>query len=124
MAKRKLEINLADAIHKYDNRKLQSTEELLVFHKELCDRARVIIEKKNSDYGAVTDLFRNFHGFGAFGILVRLSDKMARMRTFLEKLAKGEALVVVSESIEDTALDAINYIVLFLGYIRTWSVQK
>lgn len=104
--------------------KIESTEELLNLHKKMCDKAREIMNKKNSDYGADNDPFRNFHGFGAFGILVRLSDKIARMRTFLDKLKRGEALAVVSESIEDTALDAINYIILFIGYVRTWKAEK
>ena len=106
------------------NIKLNSTEELISFHDHICQRARDLMEKKNSDYGGKGEPFRNFHGFGAFGILVRLSDKIARMRTFCEKLKQGEALEVVSESIEDTAIDAINYVILFLGYIRTFGLEK
>jgi hypothetical protein len=107
-----------------DNLKINSTDDLLIFHERICTRARQLMKKKNSDYGGKGEPFRNFHGFGSFGILVRLSDKIARMRTFNEKLKNGEALAVISESIEDTAIDAINYVILFIGYIRTWGAEK
>jgi hypothetical protein len=104
--------------------KLESTQELIQFHIKICQKARDLMEKKNSDYGGVDEPFRNFHGFGAYGILVRLSDKIARMRTFLEKLKNKEPMAVISESVEDTAIDAINYVILFLGYLRTFGLEK
>lgn len=67
---------------------------------------------KNQDYGANDDPFRNFRAFGSFGILVRLSDKLARILTYTER---GE-LTVKDESVTDTVLDAINYLILFEGY--------
>lgn len=70
--------------------------------------------KKNEDYGANEDPFRNFRAFGEFGILVRLSDKLARILTYVER---GQ-LTVKDESVTDTLLDAINYLVLFEGYRR------
>src|SRR4051812_30396010 len=74
---------------------IDDRRKLLAFHEMLCRRAMAIMDKKNSDYGARTDPFRNFHGFGAFGILVRKSDKMARLQTFLEKLSRGENMAVI-----------------------------
>jgi len=85
-----------------------SRERLLRRHREMCDRARIIMEAKNKDYGADDDVFRNFRSFGAFGILVRLSDKLARVRGFVER---GQ-LAVSDETFADTCLDAINYIIL------------
>ena len=81
---------------------------LLQRHRELCDKAREIMDRKNQDYGADADPFRNFRSFGAFGILVRLADKLARARTYLER---GN-FKVKDEQIEDTLLDAINYVIL------------
>ena len=49
-------------------------------------------------------------GFG-----VRLTDKMSRLSTFCE----GGVLKVADESIEDTILDIINYVILFYGYIQS-----
>lgn len=72
------------------------------------------MEMKNKDYGADSDPFRNFREFGLLGILVRLSDKLARLRTFTER---GE-LSVKDESVTDTIIDARNYLVLFEGFRR------
>lgn len=72
------------------------------------------MEKKNQDYGANHDPFRNFREFGLLGILVRLSDKLARIRTFTER---GE-LSVKDESVTDTIRDGINYLILFEGLRR------
>jgi hypothetical protein len=65
--------------------------------------------KKNQDYAHQSDPFRNFRMFGTFGILVRLSDKIARLRSFEES---GQ-FVVEDERLEDTLLDIINYAVLY-----------
>jgi hypothetical protein len=89
-------------------------ERLLSLHSDYCDAARAVMEAKNQDYGADSDPFRNFRSFGQLGILVRLSDKMSRLRTFVER---GD-LKVSDESISDTALDAINYVVLLLAMIE------
>jgi hypothetical protein len=76
--------------------------------------------RKNHDYAGHTekDPFANFRlceSAGlcstAAGILVRLSDKLSRLATFV---AKGK-LTVSDESVEDTILDVINYAVLFQG---------
>lgn len=83
--------------------------DLLQRHEELCSYARKIMEKKNQDYGANDDPFRNFREFGTYGILVRLSDKLARIRTWEEK---GQ--FAVDETLQDTVLDAINYLILYL----------
>lgn len=80
----------------------------------MCRDAKALMQMKNQDYGANHDPFRNFREFGLFGILVRLSDKMARIRTFLER---GE-LSVKDESVTDTIRDGINYLILFEGLRR------
>jgi hypothetical protein len=87
---------------------------LFDLHQLLCARGLELMKTKNVDYGGNDDPFRNFHTFGELGILVRLSDKLARLRTYCER---GE-LLVKDESVEDTIIDAINYLVLFAGYIK------
>ena len=89
--------------------------ELLKFHEKVCAEACGLMEKKNQDYGADEDPFRNFHEWGLIGILVRLSDKMARLRTFVER----GTYAVITETVRDTAIDAINYCILFLAYLAT-----
>lgn len=80
-------------------------------HQYLCNQALELMKLKNADYGGDTDPFKNFHDFGSYGILVRLSDKFARLKNLYVKEPK-----VKSESQEDTILDIINYCVLYLAY--------
>jgi hypothetical protein len=108
-------------------------EELLKIHQETCDASRKLMESKNQDYGANSDALRNFHWFGAFGIIVRLSDKLARLRTFIEKSqlvtekdgkVAANIMAVTTESWEDTIQDGINYLILLKAYIKTHGIQK
>lgn len=92
--------------------KVKTRSDLLALHKRLTETARELMERKNKDYGANEDVFRNFRAFERFGILVRMSDKLARLQTFLE----NKEFAVVEENLEDTVLDIINYAVLFAGY--------
>jgi hypothetical protein len=85
---------------------------LYTHHVRLCHDALELMAKKNHDYASIEDPYRNFRQFGRFGILVRLGDKFARLRSFEEQ---GE-LKVQDESIRDTLLDIINYAVLYYGY--------
>ena len=92
---------------------ITTTEALLAFHKKLTNEAHELMEIKNKDYGALNiDPFRNFRQFGRLGILIRMSDKLARLRTFLER---GE-FSVKDEGVRDTVRDVINYAVLFEAY--------
>ena len=76
-----------------------------------------IIEKKNRDYGADGDPFRNFKTATVLGltvekaILVRLMDKIARVDNLLEHEA-----YVTEETLEDTLVDAINYLAILKAY--------
>ena len=92
---------------------ITTTEALLELHKKLTDESRELMAVKNQDYGAKdVDPFRNFRMFGRLGILVRMSDKLARLRTFLER---GE-FSVKDEGVVDTIRDIINYAVIFEAY--------
>lgn len=93
----------------------------MAIHKRLCKQALGIMEDKNHDYrGGTGDPYANFRGSTSLdihpvvGILLRIQDKMMRIRTFVEK---GE-LKVKGESIDDALMDMINYTVLIKGLIE------
>ena len=97
-------------------------DELLKIHETLCDKSRGLMRKKNADYagGRGVEPFANFTRCEAMGIckteagmLVRMTDKMSRLSSFLES-GKFE---VADESLEDTTLDIINYAVLLYAYV-------
>ena len=71
--------------------------------------------RKNNDYGGADDPFKNFREFGSLGILVRMSDKFARLKTALHE--KRE-LQVKDETVEDTALDLAIYSLLLICWLR------
>lgn len=87
-------------------------EELFKFIELKQKEGLEIIKKKNSDYGANDDVFANFRMFGEIGFAVRLSDKLSRMKTLIQR---GSA-EVKEESLEDTIIDASNYCLLLLAY--------
>ena len=97
-------------------------EELLNIHESLCNKSRSLMRKKNADYagGRGVEPFANFTRCEAMGIckteagmLVRMTDKMSRLSSFLES-GKFE---VADESLEDTTLDIINYAVLLYAFV-------
>lgn len=91
-------------------------EQLLELHTKMTSQAKVLMQKKNHDYteGAEKpDALHNFRQFGAFGIVVRMGDKLSR----LESITKGNKMQV-AESAEDTLLDLINYSVLLMAYLK------
>jgi hypothetical protein len=56
---------------------------------------------KNHDYGADQDALQNLRDFGPYGIIVRLSDKFARIKNF----AKGMKFSCADEVVMDTIAD-------------------
>ena len=62
-----------------------------------------LMDKKQQDYGS-----GNISAFGEFGVIVRLNDKMERLKN-LNKMPS-----VKNESIEDTYQDIANYAVIAL----------
>lgn len=79
-----------------------------------------IVDKKNNDYGGETDPFANFknseivHVPVPAGILVRIIDKISRMGNLLLRPA-----AVVDETIEDSIMDAINYLAILLVWLHS-----
>lgn len=71
-----------------------------------------IMRDKNSDYSGSNDFFENFREAGLMGILVRMGDKMKRLKNLLLKGGKG---AVKDETFEDTCLDLANYSLILLA---------
>jgi len=93
---------------------VKTTADLLALHERITNEARGLMKAKNEDYAHGADPFRNFRRHGPFGVLVRLSDKIARLDSFEER---GE-FSVQSEGLEDTVKDIINYATIYLALKR------
>jgi len=67
--------------------------------------------KKQRDYGP-----GNINAFGEFGILVRLNDKVERLKNLLNKPQVGQLdkVVAMNESIDDTWMDIATYALIAL----------
>lgn len=88
--------------------------ELQKLHEDVCQAARELQVRKNHDYAHEGDIFRNFRRYGTFGVLVRLSDKLARLDSFEE----NKEFAVADEKLEDTIIDIINYATIYLAMKR------
>ena len=94
-----------------------TTEELLKLHDETCSKCKIIMAKKNSDYtggSQATDIFANFNSSTILnihpvqGLLLRLIDKVQRIRSF----TNDKKLSVPDESVDDACEDIVNYAIL------------
>ena len=75
-------------------------------HEDICNYLHDLYIRKNRDYGSsVTDTFNKY---GLVSFLVRIEDKLNRVRTLNEK---GRAKVT-DESLMDTLYDLANYAML------------
>jgi len=88
--------------------------------EKLYKKGLEIIKLKNCDYASTDNPFQNFINSEivgvplARGILVRVMDKISRIETLLDKDPK-----VKDEKLEDTILDAINYLAILKSYLDT-----
>lgn len=96
-------------------------EELFALHTKICEEARDLMRKKNADYACSTDPFMNFRraeflGFSTaeMGVLIRMTDKMSRISTFLNR---GQ-LSLENESVYDAIVDMINYSIILAGLLK------
>jgi hypothetical protein len=97
-------------------------DELMKLHEELCENARQLSRRKNHDYSGGKDTSQAFLNFvkceelgfcrTETGVLVRMSDKLSRLKTLADSNLKYE---VEDEKVLDTILDIINYAVIFYG---------
>lgn len=83
-------------------------------HKLLCEDLHITYVAKNNDYG---NSFAKVRGEFSNAVLIRLSDKLERLKTLVKKEEEAKATsphsvpveICVDESIEDTLLDLANY---------------
>jgi len=92
-------------------------DELFKIHCDFTRTAFDTMQRKNADYAHEGDPFRNFRTFGTFGVLVRMSDKLARLRTFEER----GVFSVKDESLRDTLEDLINYAIIYYAMTKEGS---
>ena len=94
-----------------------NTEQLLNLHDETCGKCKEIMKQKNSDYTGgknATNVFANFNSsiildiHPVQGLLLRLIDKIQRIRSF----TNDKQLQVSNESVEDACEDIVNYAIL------------
>ena len=109
--------------------KKMTTEELLALHEDTSAKCRDIMRRKNNDYtgGQETDdPFANFNmssSFGvhpALGVVLRIGDKLQRIRSF----ANDGALQVSGETIDDACEDIVNYAIIIKGIFRAEAAQR
>lgn len=95
---------------------------------ELTERLYAILEKKNADYSPADDAFYNFENSAIeVGMTVedttkvRIMDKISRFKNLMKKSGKAE---VVDESLTDTIMDTINYMIITAIYIDATPVSE
>jgi hypothetical protein len=102
-----------------------TTEELLALHQATSAECYSTMKAKNSDYtggSGVDDPFANFNMAAAMGvdpvigILLRMGDKMQRIRSFVN----DGGLKVKNETVYDACEDIVNYAIL----IKAMCVEK
>ena len=90
----------------------------MVTFKQIANGLTELYERKNADYG--NSFSKTFEEFGMTSTVVRLSDKLERLKTLskqevnrLDSLLEKEAQVK-DESIQDTVMDIAVYAMLTL----------
>lgn len=66
----------------------------------------LLMDAKQLDYGP-----KNISGFGTFGVLVRMNDKLERLKTLF---GTGKRKAAKNESIQDSLRDISNYAIIAL----------
>jgi hypothetical protein len=96
-------------------------DEVLKLKKMLYEKADEIHRKKGHDYASEEDSLKNFKLVEFLGVcpaevgcFIRLTDKISRIAQFLQT----GVFKVESENLEDTIVDAINYLTLFYALIN------
>jgi len=103
------------------------TEDLFELHASTTANCLAIMKAKNKDYaGGSGDPYANFRMASAIGlhpvsgILLRMMDKVQRIRSFLKH---GE-LAVKTESWSDACDDIINYAILMKGLLKEEATKQ
>lgn len=99
-----------EKIQKAMNKDLISSIDCEIF-KSITERMLETYKKKNADYGSSFD--KSMNEFGLMSAVVRMSDKMERLKSLVKKDAK-----VKDESVEDTLLDLANYCIMTVMHLK------
>lgn len=86
-------------------------------YNETIGKMRDIFLRKNNDYH--NSAHRTYCRFGPTALIVRISDKFERIEALQYHIAQQE---VHGEQIEDTMLDAANYLIMLAGEL--WWEKK
>lgn len=89
----------------------------MVTFKDILNKMYEIYERKNADYG--NSFSKSYEEFGLVSPVIRLSDKVERLKTLCNKEAQ-----VKDESIIDTLIDIAVYAVLTVLEIKKREVQQ
>lgn len=89
---------------------------MMTTFKDILNKMYEIYEKKNADYG--NSFAKSYEEFGLVSPVIRLSDKVERLKTLCNKEAQ-----VKDESIIDTLIDIAVYAVLTILEIQKREVQ-
>lgn len=95
-----------------------TTQQFIKTIEDFYARGVELIKIKNADYATGHDPFQNFRSASVAGIeppraiLLRVLDKLARISNLLGKEAQ-----VKDERIEDTLLDAVNYLAILYALL-------
>ena len=106
---------------------MSQQEKLFKLHEETCAHCLSVMKQKNADYsGGDCDPYSNFRIASIFelhpvtGILLRVTDKLQRIRAFI----KNGVLAVEGESVDDACDDIVNYAILMKGLLREERERK
>jgi len=80
-------------------------EERNALMAQIFERCLALSKKKGKDYTGKDDSLANLRVFGVKGVIIRLFDKLYRLKS-IEESGKIE---VMDESVEDTFIDVIVY---------------
>jgi len=105
-----------------------SLDMLLVEQEQIFTKCHDILEAKNKDYSLSGDAFYNLKAVERnniipteIGLLARMNDKFARICNLIKNCGLA---MVKDETLEDTMLDMINYLVLTLAYLKVKRARR
>lgn len=85
-------------------------------HKKLLDDMHDLYIKKNADYG--NSVHDTYEKYGLVSFLVRMEDKLNRVRNLNKDNVKISDAKVQDEKIEDTLMDLANYAILAIMELK------
>ena len=85
-------------------------------HKKLLDDMHDLYIKKNADYG--NSVHDTYEKYGLVSFLVRMEDKLNRVRNLNKDNVKISDAKVKDEKIEDTLMDLANYAILAIMELK------